>query len=122
MNYGTTAFGASAIGGSPASLWFTFFPFLLRAPDILFEAQLEFGGGGEFFTLSVNQNTESGDGVLYKAYTSNGPGQTPQLQSTFAGIGETLIGAAAIIIVTGQIDSAVWAGGIQFSIRGRAGA
>lgn len=121
MSYGTSSYGSSAIAGASASEWFIFFPHLPYDPDVLFEAELEFNGPSGFFSLFSNQNTESGEGILYQAFTANDSNETPQLQTTFAGIGQAVIGSARFITVTAEIDSAVWAGGIQFSIRGRVG-
>lgn len=121
MNYGTSSYGSTAIGGATASQWFIFFPFLLYAPDVLFESRLEFTGSATFFSLFSNQGEESGSGIEYKVYTSNDPDETPQLQTTFAGIGQAVIGAARFIKVTAQIDSGVLPGGMNLSIMGRTG-
>lgn len=121
MNYGASSYSSTSIGGSVASQWYVLFPRLLYGPDVLFESRLEFTGSAVFFSLFSNQNVDTGEGVTYKAYTSNDPDETPQLQTTFAGIGQAVIGAARFIKVTAEIDGVVWAGGIEFSIRGRIG-
>lgn len=121
MNYGTSSYGATAIGGSVASQWFIFFPFLTYGPDVVFESRLEFTGSGTFFSLFSSQSNESGNGIQYKVYTSNDPHETAQLQTTFAGVGQAVIGVARFITVTAEIDGGVWSGGMQFSIKGRAG-
>lgn len=121
MTYGSSAYGSTALGGAAASEWFTFFPLLGYAPDVLHKAEMEFTGSDQLFSLFVSQSNETGEGTSYKAYTANDPSETPQLQVTFAGVGQTVIGAARFITVTVELDSAVWAGGLILSIRGRRG-
>ena len=123
MNYGTSSYGSIAFGGSVASEWFIFFPMLLRDPDVLFESQLEYGGSGFFsvFTRQASEATASSSGVTYKIYTSNDPGETPQLQTTQEGDGQAVIGAARFIMVTALIDGIIWSTGQLFEVRGRAG-
>jgi hypothetical protein len=123
MSFGSSAQGSSAYGGNANAVNEQVF-FILdnRAPDVLYEAQANFNGPETFYEILTLQGSESGSGpsgIEYKVYTSDGPGITPQLQVTIGGNGQSIIGAAPIIVVTAIIDSAVWAVGTDFSVRGR---
>lgn len=124
MSYGSSTYGSSALGGSAASEWFTFFPLLQRDPDVLFESRLNLGFNSGSFSVFTRQGSEaasSSSGVVYKFYTSNDPDETPQLQATQEGDGQNVIPAALFITVTAEISGDIWAGGQVFSVRGRVG-
>lgn len=95
---------------------------MFRPSDTLFEAIGSFSGPEEWYEILTLQSSEPGSGPIgteYKIYTSHGEGETPQLQVTVGGNGQTIIGAAPIIVVTAIIDSSVFAFGLDFSVRGR---
>lgn len=121
MNYGSSSYGSAALGGASANQWFTFFVYKIYAADVLLTSTLELGVSSGLFSVFSAQGNESGEGILYQVFTSNDPGETPQLQVTFAGIGQSVVGAAQFVTVTVQIDGAVWPGGMNFSVRGRLG-
>jgi hypothetical protein len=124
MTYGTSAYGSTSIGGSSASEWYVFFPYGLRAADVLFESQLNLSFNTGQFSVFTRQGSEvpsGGSGVVYKLYTSNDPGETPQLQVTQEGDGQNVIPAALFITVTAEINGTTWPGGQFFVVRGRAG-
>jgi hypothetical protein len=124
MSYGSTAYGSASISGSASSIWRWFFPLQIRAPNTLFEAKAEFSSPSGLYSIYTFQATEPGSGsagVTYKMYSSNDPDETPQLQSTVEGNGQTVVGLARFITVTAFIDGAVWGLGQIFSVRGRPG-
>lgn len=123
MNFGTTTYGSTAIGGAAASPWFVFFVFLLREPDIVFTSTLTYDSTG-MFSVFMRQGSEvvsNTSGVIYKIYSANDPHETPQLQTTQEGDGQAVIGAAHFITVTAEVNGAIWGGGQLFEVRGRAG-
>lgn len=125
MPYGSSTYGGAAYGGIANSAnEQVFFPVIPNnyAPDVLHERTVIFTGPEDFYEILFRQGSEnpSGpNGAEYKVYTSHGEGETPQLQVTVGGIGQTIIGAAPIIVVTAFVDSAIWALGLNFSIVGR---
>jgi len=126
MPYGSSAYGGTAFGGNANSAdEQIFFGPLGRpnyAPDVLHEASGNFSGSTEFYEILTQQGSEPGSGpagIEYKVYTSPQEGITPQLQVTATGNTQLIIGADAIIIVTALIDGAVWATGLDFSVKGR---
>lgn len=107
MTYGASAYGAAAYGGSAnANNEQVFFPYLVRAENVLYEARVEFSGPEEFYEVLTRQGAEE-ISVEYKIYASNGPGETPQLQTTTGGGGPTqsIIAARPIIVVTAEIQA-----------------
>lgn len=122
MAYGAVAYGASAYGGTANAVnEQIFFPLADREPDTLYEATALFNGPEELYEILTNQGSEGSGpaGVEFRFYTSDGPGLTPQSQGGVAGNGQAVIRAAPIIVVTVMIDSAIWAFGNDFSVRGR---
>lgn len=125
MSYGSSAYGSTAYGSSANGVdEQVFFPLLATdlAPDILHERSVSFNGSASLYQILVRQNSEnpSGpNGAEYKIYTSGGPGQSPQLQVTVGGVGQTIIAAAPTIIVTALVDGTIWESGLGFSIVGR---
>lgn len=123
MSYGASAYGAAAYGGGANSAnEQVFFPLTNYAPDVLFEASAIFNGPEEFYEILARQASEPEAGPVgteYKVYTSHGPGETPQLQVTFGGNSQAIVGAAPIIVVTAIIDGAVFGAGNLIEVRGR---
>lgn len=124
MPYGGAAYGASAYGGSANAVnEQIIFPLTSEyAPDVLHERRVFFNGPQSFYEILIRQGSEnpSGpNGAEYKIYSSHGEGETPQLQTTVGGNGQSIIGAAPIIVVTALVDSAIWVSGLNFSIVGR---
>lgn len=125
MLFGSSSFGSAAYGGiANAVNEQVIYPVLVDnyAPDVLHERTVLFNGPEEFYEILFRQDSEnpSGpNGAEYKVYSSHGPGETPQLQVTVGGVGQTIIGAAPIIVVTAFVDSSIWALGLGFSIVGR---
>lgn len=125
MSFAASSFGAVAFSGSAnAADEQIFFPSggIEREPDVLYEARALFNGSTEFYEVLVRQESEPGSGpmgVEFRVYTSPQEGITPQLQAIATGSAQLIIGADRIIIVTGIIDSAVWASGTSFNVRGR---
>jgi hypothetical protein len=124
MAYGTSTYSASAYGGSANAVneqvIYAHGP--NYAADVLHERSVNFNGPEDFYEILIRQGSEnpSGpNGAEYKIYTSDGPGITPQLQTTVGGNGQSIIGAAPIIVVTALVDSAIWVSGLNFSIVGR---
>lgn len=118
MSYGAAAYGATAYGATSGSEYQTFFPFLLMEPDVLHEATAIAPQMEEFYEVITRQSNEDA-GVLYSVYTSQGQGDTPQLQATVGGNGQTIVGNAPFITVTVMIDGAVFSGGMPLSVIGR---
>lgn len=124
MSYGSSSYGSAVYGGSANSVnEQVFFPLTSNyAPDVLHERTVLFNGPEDFYQILIRQDSEnpSGpNGAQYKIYTSTGAGASPQLQVTVEGVGQAIIGAAPIIIVTALVDSSVWISGLGFSIFGR---
>lgn len=125
MSYGSSAYGGSTYGGIANSAnEQVFFPVIPDnyAPDVLHERTVLFTGSEDFYEILFRQGSEnpSGpNGAEYKVYTAESESQTPQLQVTVGGVGQTIIGAAPIIVVTALVDSSVWVSGLNFSIVGR---
>lgn len=124
MSYGSSSYGSSVYGGIANSLnEQVFFPVIGNyAPDVLHERTGLFNGSEDFYEILIRQGSEnpSGpNGAEYKVYTADHEGATPQLQVTVGGSGQTIIGAAPIIIVTALVDSSIWVSGLNFSIVGR---
>lgn len=124
MSYGSSSYGSSVYGGIANSLnEQVFFPVIGNyAPDVLHERTGLFNGSEVFYEILIRQGSEnpSGpNGAEYKVYTADHEGATPQLQVTVGGSGQTIIGAAPIIIVTALVDSSIWVSGLNFSIVGR---
>ena len=124
MSFGSSAFGSTAFGGSAnANNEQVFYPFGNNyAPDILHERTALFNGPEEFYEILIRQGSEnpSGpNGAEYEIFTSDGEGITPQSQGKHGGVGQAIIGAHPIIIVTAFVDSAIWVSGLNFSIVGR---
>lgn len=124
MSYGASSYSSTTYGGNANSVnEQVFFPFLPDSlpPDILHERSAIFTGPESFYEIITrNQENPSGpNGIEYKVYTADHEGATPQLQVTIGGSGQTIIGAAPIIIVTAISDSAIWALGAQFTVFGR---
>lgn len=124
MSFGSSAYGGSAYGGNANSVSEqVFFPDGPNyAPDVLHERTGLFNGPETFYEILFRQGSEnpSGpNGAEYKVYTADHEGATPQLQVTVGGVGQTIIGAAPIIVVTALVDSSIWTSGLNFSIVGR---
>jgi hypothetical protein len=124
MPYGSSAYGASPCGGSANAVnEQIFFPLGDNyAPDVLHERTALFHGPEEWYEILIRQGSEnpSGpNGAEYKIYSARFPEDTPQLQVTIGGAGQTIIGAANIITVTALVDGAIWVSGLNFSIVGR---
>lgn len=124
MSFGSSAYGSTAYGGranaSNEQIFFSY-PEPERAADVLYEATALFNGTTTFYEILTLQGSEGTgpSGIEYKVYTLNGQGQTPQLQVTLGGNGQSIIYAAPIIIVTALIDGTVWAFGTNFGVKGR---
>lgn len=119
MAFGSSPFGSTTFGGSANSVnEQVFFPYKLYAPDVLHESTVFFGGDSEFYEILTRRFGEP-VAVEYKVYTSHGEGETPQLQVTIGGDGQTIIGAAPIIVVTAIVDGAVFGSGNLFDVVGR---
>lgn len=125
MSYGSSTYSGSAYGGNANSVnEQVFFQLDIRVPDVLFEAEAAFMGEDSLYSVYTLQESESGSGpagVEYKIYTAHEQGETPQLQVTVQGNGQSVIAAAPRIVVTAIIDSAVWAVGQAFRVTGRPG-
>lgn len=125
MPYGSSSYGGAAYGGNANSLnEQIFFPVSADnyAPDITHERTALFNGPETFYEVLVRQGSEnpSGpNGAEYKIYSATSEGETPQLQVTVGGSGQSIIGAAPVIVVTALVDSSIWALGLNFSIVGR---
>jgi hypothetical protein len=125
MSYGATGYGGAAYGGTANSANEQIFfpvPTVDLAPDVLHERSVIFNGQESLYSVFIRQGSEnpSGpNGAEYKVYASHSEGETPQLQVTLGGAGQTVIGAARLIIVTALVDSAIWPAGLNFSIVGR---
>lgn len=125
MSYGSSSYGSAVYGGSANSVnEQVFFPLLGvdLAPDVVHERSALFNGPETFYEILVRQGTENAsgpNGAEYRIYTSFGEGDTPQLQVVVGGIGQSIIAAAPIIIVTALVDGAIWSTGLNFSIVGR---
>lgn len=124
MSYGSSTYGGAAYGGNANSIneqvFFVIGP--NYAPDVTHERRAAFAGSEEFYEILIRQGSEnpSGpNGAEYKIYTATSEGETPQLQTTVGGSGQSIIGAAPIIVVTALVDSAIWVSGLNFSIVGR---
>jgi hypothetical protein len=124
MSYGST-YGASAYSGSANAVnEQVFFPLIGEdlAPDVLHERTALFNGSEEWYEVLIRQGSEnpSGpNGAEYKIYSARFEEDTPQLQVTIGGAGQTIIGAAHVITVTALVDGAIWPTGLNFSIVGR---
>lgn len=123
MSFGASSFGSTSFSGSANSAnEQVFFVLDFRAPDTLFEASALFNGTEEFYEILTQQGAEPGSGpmgIQYEIFTSHGEGETPISQVKVSGNGQSIIGAAPIIIVTAIIDSDVWPSGLNFRVRGR---
>lgn len=125
MSYGASSYGSAVYGGiANAVNEQVFFPVPVvdLAPDVAHERTALFNGPETFYEILVRQGSEnpSGpNGAEYSIYTSSGEGATPQLQVVIGGIGQTIIAAAPIIIVSALVDGAIWPTGLNFSIVGR---
>lgn len=123
MILGSSSNGSLSIGGS-LNTGQVFFPEILRAPDIEYEAIANVSTGETFYTIFTQQASEPGSGsagVEHRIYTSHGEGETPQLQLTLGGNNQGAVGAAPIIVVRSLIDGVIWPGGQIFSVTGRPG-
>lgn len=123
MSFGTSAYGGASYGGSAnANNEQVIFQLDQYVSDVLHERNVLFTGITEFYEILIRQASEnpSGpNGAEYKIYSSTSEGESPQLQVTVGGSGQTIIGAAPFIFVTALVDSAVWISGLNFSIVGR---
>lgn len=123
MIYGSTAYGSTAFGGGVNGFQ-VFFATDLRAPDINFEAMGLYSGSEELYSVFTQQNSEPGSGsagVLYHILTSHDVSETPQLQTTIEGNGQSVIAAAPFITVRALIDGVTWGAGQIFGVTGRPG-
>ena len=124
MSFGFSAYGSTAFGGSANAVNEQVF-FVLGPnyePDVLHERTASFNGPENFYEILIRQGSEnpSGpNGAEYKIYSANGQGETPQLRDTVGGSGQSIIGAAPVIVVTAFVDSTIWVSGLNFSIVGR---
>lgn len=124
MSYGSASYGSTSYGGNANSLnEQVFFPLDNRDPDVLFTAEAAFTGQETTYSVYTLQGSEGTGpaGVEYKIYTAHEQGETPQLQVTVQGNGQSVIAAAPRIVVTAIIDSAVWSVGEDFKVTGRPG-
>lgn len=125
MSYGSVGYGSAVYGSSANAVnEQIFFPLLGTPlpPDVLHERSVFFTGPSQWYQILTRQGSEnpSGpNGAEYKVYVSHSEGETPQLQVTVSGIGQTIVGAGRLIVVTALVDSAIWASGVHFSIVGR---
>lgn len=123
MSFGSSSFGSTAFGGNANAVnEQVFFILANRAPDTLFEATALFNGSETFYEILTFQGSEPGSGpmgIQYEIFTSHGEGETPISQVKVSGNGQSIIGAAPIIIVTAIIDSNVWGVGTDFRVLGR---
>lgn len=125
MAYGTSAYGASGYGGNANAVdEQMFFPLLgaSLAPDILHERSALFTGSSQRYQILTRQGSEnpSGpNGAEYKVYVSHSEGETPQLQVTVQGVGQTIVSAGRLIVVTAIVDGSIWPTGLNFSVVGR---
>lgn len=124
MSYGSLGYGGAAYGGNANAVdEQVFFPLVSEyAPDVLHERSALFTGSSQWYQVLTRQGSEnpSGpNGAEYKVYVSHSEGETPQLQVTVSGIGQTIVGAGHLIVVTALVDGAIWPFGLNFSIVGR---
>lgn len=125
MTYGSSAYSGVPYGGSANSVnEQVFFPVLPDnyAPDVLHERTVLFTGPEDFYEILIRQGSENPNGpngAEYKIYTARDESDTPELQTTVGGNGQSVIYAAPIITVTALVDSAIWSLGLNFSIVGR---
>lgn len=125
MPYGVSTYGAAAYGGNANAInEQVIFPLLEvdLAPDVLHERTVFFNGPEGSYEILIRQGSEnpSGpNGAEYKIYSARFEEDTPQLQRTIAGAGQTIIAAAHVIKVTALVDSSIWPTGLNFSIVGR---
>lgn len=124
MSYGSTSYSSTSYGGNANSVNEQVFFFLgpNYEPDVLHERSAFFTGPETFYEILIRQASEnpSGpNGAEYKIYTARDESDTPQLQTTVGGNGQSIIYAAPVIIVTALVDSAIWVSGLNFSIVGR---
>lgn len=115
MSYGSSSYGAAVIGGASASQWQVFFVYTFRATGS-HQATAQFSGSGTFYSLFARQSNENIP-LAGAVYTANDPNETPQLQTTFGGVGQSVIGTARFITVIITLPVA----GETFSIMGRPG-
>lgn len=119
MSLGSSTYGSSVLGGSAnANNEQVFFAHHQWPKDTLLVARAEFAGPEEWYEILTFLYSEP-EGVEFKVYSSHGEGETPQLQVTYGGNSQIIIGAAPIIVVTVMIDGALWSGGYDFRVVGR---
>lgn len=125
MAYGSSTYGATAYGGNANAIdEQVFFPLLGESllPDVLHERSAFFTGTSERYQILTRQGSEnpSGpNGAEYKVYVSRSEGETPQLQVTVQGIGQTIVSAGRLIVVTAIVNGSIWPSGLNFSVVGR---
>lgn len=125
MIYGSSAYSSVTYGGSANAVnEQVFFPLIggNYAPDVVHERSVLFNGPELFYEIIIRQDSEnpSGpNGAEYRIYSADHVEGTPQLQVILGGIGQAIIGAAPLIVVTALVDSSVWVSGLGFSIFGR---
>lgn len=114
MAYGASAYGAGAFGGAPNGNQQVFFADALRTEGH-YESRADVSVVSDFYEILTAQGGEEPP-IEYRIYSSHGEGETPQLQVIVSGVGQTIIGAAPIILVTADITDIA---GNSFSVRGR---
>ena len=123
MSFAAAAYGSAGYGGlANAVNEQVFFPLENYVQDVLYERQAIFKGTQQWYEILTQQASEpasGSSGITYEVKTSHSEGETPQLQATIEGNGQTIIAAAPLIVVTAFIDSAVWPSGNLFKVTGR---
>jgi hypothetical protein len=125
MSYGTAAYGSVTYGSNAnAGNEQIIFAYRNYSPDVLRESEVAFTGNDEFYSVTTWQSGEPEIGPIgteYKIYTAHGEGETPQLQVTTQGSGQTVVGAAPRIVVTMIVDGSQFGGGLEVKVTGRPG-
>lgn len=117
MNYGTTAYGSSAIGGSGNNLWQTFLSFLqYEVGD--YESEAEISTDDPLYSVFARKTSDL-ENLTVRVLTRNDPGETPQLQAT-GGLGisaQLVVGSARFV----KVEAALTDTAVQFEVLGRPG-
>lgn len=117
MSYGSTAYGSAALGGSAASEWYTFLPFIHR-DEGTYEAEAEISIDEQWFSLFLQKSAEGTD-TQFDVFTRNDSGESPQHQGSFNGLfAQHIIAAARFVKVVAVLNNPT---GDIVGIRGRPG-
>lgn len=103
MNYGTTAYGSSAIGGSGNNLWQTFLSFLVYLEGS-YESEAEVNTDDPLYSVFARKTSDA-ETLTVRVLTRNDLAETPQLQTT-GGLGisaQLVVGSARFIKVEADV-------------------